>query len=169
MPLCNAADRSCDITPRESAPTSPGSSSRENQTKRLRRELQIKAQACALSTWKRGSSTGEYREVEVLGLRRVLHGAFGWLEPCAVKVACTVLRGGGGGNAASLTRHPRLKRRNVEQAKDADWPGPKGNAAGVGAVRFPYRGQPTLPAHRGSLNRILSSVRNMVSPYFSSP
>jgi hypothetical protein len=30
---------------------------------------------------------------------RVLHGAFSRLEPCAVKVACTVLRGRGGGNA----------------------------------------------------------------------
>ena len=35
---------------------------------------------------------------------RVLHGALKRLEPCAGKLASTVLRGGGGGNAASLTR-----------------------------------------------------------------
>ena len=33
---------------------------------------------------------------------RALHGALSRLEPCAVKVACTVLRGRGGGNATSL-------------------------------------------------------------------
>jgi len=32
-------------------------------------------------------------------------GALKKLEPCAVKVARTVLRGGGGGNAASLPNH----------------------------------------------------------------
>ncbi len=34
--------------------------------------------------------------------RRVLRGAFSRLEPCAVKVARTVLRGQGGGNATLL-------------------------------------------------------------------
>ena len=34
--------------------------------------------------------------------RRVLHGAFSRLEPSAVKVACSVLRGRGGGNATPL-------------------------------------------------------------------
>ena len=33
---------------------------------------------------------------------RVLRGAFSRLEPCAVKVACTVLRGRGGGNVTLL-------------------------------------------------------------------
>ena len=33
---------------------------------------------------------------------RVLHGALSRLEPCAGKLACTVLRGRGGGNAALL-------------------------------------------------------------------
>ena len=33
---------------------------------------------------------------------RVLHSTLSRLEPCAVKVACTVLRGRGGGNATSL-------------------------------------------------------------------
>jgi hypothetical protein len=35
---------------------------------------------------------------------RVSHRALPRLEPCAVKVASTVLRGGDGGNAISLTR-----------------------------------------------------------------
>ena len=39
------------------------------------------------------------RIVKVAGDHRVLYGAFPRLEPCAVKVACTVLRGRGGGNA----------------------------------------------------------------------
>ena len=34
--------------------------------------------------------------------RRVLHGAFSRLEPCAVKVASTVLRGRGDGNVTLL-------------------------------------------------------------------
>ena len=34
--------------------------------------------------------------------RRVLHGALSRLEPCAVKIACTVLRGRGGSNATLL-------------------------------------------------------------------
>jgi hypothetical protein len=33
---------------------------------------------------------------------RVLNGAFSRLEPCAVKVACTVLRGRGDGNITPL-------------------------------------------------------------------
>ena len=33
---------------------------------------------------------------------RVPRGAFSRLEPCAVKVACTVLRGRGDGNVTSL-------------------------------------------------------------------
>jgi hypothetical protein len=33
---------------------------------------------------------------------RVLRGALSRLEPCAVKVACTVLRGRGDGNVTSL-------------------------------------------------------------------
>jgi hypothetical protein len=36
----------------------------------------------------------------------VPHGAFSRLEPCAVKVASTVLRGRGGGNVTSLPDGP---------------------------------------------------------------
>ena len=38
--------------------------------------------------------------------RRVLHGAFSRLEPCAVKVASTVLRGRGDGNVTLLPDGP---------------------------------------------------------------
>jgi transposase len=39
------------------------------------------------------------------------HGRYERLEPCAAKVACTVLRGGNGGNAISLTRPFRRGRK----------------------------------------------------------
>ena len=44
-----------------------------------------------------------YRKVCMATYRRVWQQAFEMLEPCAVKVASTVLRGGGGGNAAFLS------------------------------------------------------------------
>ena len=42
------------------------------------------------------------RFVKAVSGRWVLHGAFSRLEPCAVKVACTVLRGRDGGNVIPL-------------------------------------------------------------------
>jgi hypothetical protein len=39
------------------------------------------------------------------GAARPVKGAFEWLEPCAVKVACAVLRGLGGSNAPRLPDH----------------------------------------------------------------
>ena len=44
----------------------------------------------------------EYREGRAEEQDRALSRAFERLEPCAVKVARTVLRGGSGGNIASL-------------------------------------------------------------------
>jgi len=41
-----------------------------------------------------------------LGAARPVKGAFEWLEPRAVKVACAVLRGLGGSNALRLPDHP---------------------------------------------------------------
>ncbi|MDP3184955.1 MAG: reverse transcriptase N-terminal domain-containing protein, partial [Anaerolineales bacterium] len=38
----------------------------------------------------------------VKAIRRVLHRAFERLEPCEGRPSCTVLRGGGGSNTASL-------------------------------------------------------------------
>lgn len=45
---------------------------------------------------------------------RVLHGALSRLEPCAMKVASTVLRGRGGGNVALLPDVDIFERRRRE-------------------------------------------------------
>ena len=44
----------------------------------------------------------EYREVDVITSAGPARGLFEMLEPCAVKVACTVLRGPGRSNPARL-------------------------------------------------------------------
>ena len=44
---------------------------------------------------------------------RVPYGALSRLEPCAAKVACSVLRGRGGGNAAPLPDPPGVKRASI--------------------------------------------------------
>jgi len=46
-----------------------------------------------------------YRKVCTATCKRVWQQAFERLEPCAVKVASTVLRRGGGGNASFLSGH----------------------------------------------------------------
>jgi hypothetical protein len=50
--------------------------------------------------------------------RWVLHGTFSRLEPCAVKIACTVLRGRGGSNATPLPDYPRLALRTSLAGSD---------------------------------------------------
>ena len=58
-----------------------------------------------------------------MGLR-VFHGALSRLEPCAVKVACTVLRGRGGSNATPLPDRipPRTDDRSSEAGSRASSP-----------------------------------------------
>ena len=61
---------------------------------------------CALKLWLGGSRSVSCREDRILILlNRVPHGTFARLEPSTVKVVRAVLRGGGGGNTASLPDH----------------------------------------------------------------
>ena len=68
--------------------------------------------------------------------RRVPHGALSRLEPCAVKVARTVLRGLGGGNVTQLPDYPEptpggltggvpITSVTVRRPIAADQPGPR--------------------------------------------
>ena len=105
------------MTPRESGQTSLGSCGARKFDQPLEEAMQMTAVATLAGAglpWKQAAAAEEYR---VVAFARSGGGAsrkrrLPRLEPYAVKVACTVLRGGGDGNAASLP-----DRREVVMAK----------------------------------------------------